>query len=82
MSRQDHTSKPSQSAGQPQERRTRPMEIQRSEQEQPELSWIALEDPDQSFLLHEDDYILDSHFNPEFDIWEVLIRLEPAESDE
>jgi len=82
MSRQDQTSQPNQGTGQPQQYRTRPMEIDRSAQEQPELRWIALEDPEQSFLLQEDDYILDSQFNREFDIWEVLIRLEPEESAE
>lgn len=82
MSQQDPPTEPSQEAGQPQQYRTRPIEVERSPRGQPELRWIALEDPDQSFLLQEDDYILDSHFNPQFDVWEVLIRLEPDESEE
>lgn len=82
MSRQDPTSQTSQNTEKTQQYRTRPIGIERTEQDQPELRWIALEDPDQSFLLHEDDYILDSQFNPEYDIWEVLIRLEPETSEE
>lgn len=78
---QQNPSQPSQDAGQPQKYRTRPIELERSDIEQPELRWIALEDPEQSFLLMDDDYILDSHFNSQFDIWEVLIRLEPDEQE-
>lgn len=57
------------------------VELERGEQAQPQLKWVVVENPDQTFLLEEDDYILDSHFNPEYDIWEVLIRLE-SDDDE
>lgn len=82
MSKHDPPSQQSQEAGQSQQYRTRLVELERSPQGQPELRWIALEDPEQSFLLKENDYILDSHFNPQFDVWEVLIRLEPDSSEE
>ncbi|MFW5911816.1 MAG: hypothetical protein ACOCQV_03660 [Halolamina sp.] len=82
MSKHDPPTQPTQESSQPREYRTRPIELDRATQTQPELRWIALEDPEQSFLLEEDDYILDSHFNPQFDIWEVLIRLEPGTESE
>jgi len=57
------------------------VELERGEQAQPQLTWVVVENPDQAFLLEEDDYILDSHFNPQYDIWEVLIRLEPEDDE-
>lgn len=65
-----------------QTREEQPVEFERKEQEQPHLKWVVVENPDQSFLLEEDDYLLDSYFNPEYDVWELLIRLEPAEEDD
>lgn len=82
MSKQDPPSQRSQAVGQSQQYPPRLIELERSPEGQPELRWIALEDPDESVLLNEDDYILDSHFNPQFDVWEVLIRLEPASPEE
>lgn len=60
----------------------RPIEFERGDSEHPLLKWVVVEDPEQSFLLEEDDHILDSHFNPEYDIWEVLIRLQAPEDEE
>lgn len=65
-----------------QQQEDQPIEFERKEQEQPHLKWAVVESPDQAFLLEEDDYILDSYFNPQYDVWEVLIRLEPAEEDD
>jgi hypothetical protein len=75
MSNQDPPTQRSQNAEQSQQYRIRPIELERSPGSQPELRWISVKDPNESFLLEENDYVLDSHFNPQFDVWEVLIRL-------
>lgn len=59
-----------------------PVEFERKNQEQPHMKWAVVESPEQSFKLEEDDHILDSYFNPEYNAWEVLILLEPAEEDD
>lgn len=58
------------------------VQFERADHEQPQLKWIVVEDPSHSFLLKEDDYILDSYFNPQYDVWEVLVRLDNSEEEE
>ncbi|MFC4407997.1 hypothetical protein [Haloarchaeobius iranensis] len=82
MSKQGPPSERGQEMDRQQQYGARPIELDRGDEGQHQLRWVVVEHPDQSFLLHEDDYILDSHFNPEFDIWEVLIRLEPGIEEE
>jgi len=65
-----------------QQSKEEPVEFERSDQKQPQLRWVVVESPDQSFLLKEDDYVLDSHFNAQYDSWEVLIRLESDEEED
>jgi|GEM_PF-4669286 len=60
--------------------RERSIELDRSTDGQPQLQWVVVENPDQAVVLTSEDYILDSYFNPEYDIWEVLVRLEPADA--
>lgn len=68
--------------GQPPRSDVRQIEFERGDLEQHQLKWIVLEHPDQTVLLEDDDYILDSYFNPQYDVWEVLIRLDPSTSEE
>ncbi len=82
MSRHDPSTPPKQEAERPHRQRDEPIELERGDRTQPLLRWLVVEDPEQSFQLHEDDYVLDSQFNPEFDVWEVLIRIEPDTNDE
>ena len=82
MSQPNQYPEQSQQTDRPQEYGLQRIELERGKEEQTQLRWLVIENPDQSIVLNEDDYILDSYFNPQFDIWEVLIRLEPEEKEE
>jgi hypothetical protein len=82
MSQPNQYPEQSQQTDRPQEYGLQQIELERGKEEQTQLRWLVIENPDQSIVLNEDDYILDSYFNPQFDIWEVLIRLEPEEEEE
>lgn len=82
MSRHNPPSTPGQGMGGTGPYEEQPVELERGNEEQPQLKWVVMETPGQSFLLGEDDYILDSYFNPQYDIWEVLIRLESPDEEE
>ena len=82
MSQPNQYPEQSQQTDRPQEYGLQRIELERGKEEQTQLRWLVIENPDQSIVLNEDDYILDSYCNPQFDIWEVLIRLEPEEEEE
>lgn len=54
----------------------------REELDTPCLEWITIEHPDDVYVLREDDYVLDSYFNPEFDAWEALVLLKPQREED
>lgn len=55
------------------------IEPRREGMDSPRLEWITMEHPDEVVVLGEQDYVLDSYFDPEFDAWEALVLLKPDE---
>lgn len=47
--------------------------IMEMEVTEPTLTWLEVEDPLQPVPIGENDRVLDSHFNDEYDVWEVLL---------
>lgn len=47
----------------------------------PTLRWASIGDPSEQIALGDDDYVLDSYFNPQFGRWEVLVIVQPREDD-
>lgn len=48
----------------------------------PTLRWISLTDPQDTVALGEQDYVLDSVFNMQYGSWEVLVLVQPTETEE
>lgn len=48
----------------------------------PTLRWVSLADPQDTVDLGEQDYVLDSVFNMQYGIWEVLVLVQPTETEE
>lgn len=49
----------------------------------PTLRWVSISHPQQGVPLGEDDYVLESVFNPQYNTWEVLVLVQPTgEEDE
>ena len=48
----------------------------------PTLRWVSLQHPQQPIPIGDSDYVLDSFFNVQFNTWEVLVLIEPAEDEE
>ena len=48
----------------------------------PTVRWITIDHPRDQVTLGEDDYVLQSVFNHQRDAWEVLVLVQPRESDE
>jgi hypothetical protein len=45
----------------------------------PTLRWVSIQHPQEPAAIGEDDYVLDSFFNPQYNTWEVLVLVEPDE---
>lgn len=58
------------------------VEPARDELDSPCLEWVTIENPNDAYVLREDDYVLDSHLNPEFDSWETLVLLKPEREED
>lgn len=48
----------------------------------PTLRWISIPHPQEQVPIGTDDYVLDSSYNPSMDAWEVLVLIQPDETDE
>ena len=48
----------------------------------PTLRWVSIDRPGASVPIGSDDYVLESVFNPGIDAWEVLVLVEPRETEE
>lgn len=55
------------------------IEPHREGMDPPCIEWITMEHPDEVVVLGEEDDVLDSYFDPEFDAREALVLLEPDE---
>lgn len=48
----------------------------------PVLTWLEISHPQQPVPIGENDRVLDSRFNEDYDVWEVLLVARPDETDE
>lgn len=48
----------------------------------PTLRWVSLSDPQQAVALDTEDYVLDSYFNAQYGVWEVLVLVQPTEGED
>lgn len=48
----------------------------------PTLRWISIDHPKTEIPIGEDDRVLESIFNLEYDTWELLVLVQPTEGDE
>jgi len=49
---------------------------------EPTLTWLELSGPQQPVPIGENDRVLDSSYNREYDTWEVLLLAVPEETEE
>ncbi len=49
---------------------------------EPTVTWLEVSHPQQPIPIGENDRVLDSHFNEQYDVWEVLLVALPGEDDE
>ncbi|WP_435153495.1 hypothetical protein [Haladaptatus sp. DFWS20] len=49
---------------------------------EPMLTWLEVSHPQQPIPIGENDRVLDSKFNEQHDVWEVLLVALPEEEDE
>ncbi|NHN58231.1 MULTISPECIES: hypothetical protein [Halorussus] len=49
---------------------------------EPTVTWLEVSHPQQPIPIGEKDRVLDSHFNEQYDVWEVLLVALPDEEDE
>lgn len=46
------------------------------------MTWLEVSHPQQPIPIGESDRVLNSHFNEQYDVWEVLLVALPEESEE
>ena len=49
---------------------------------EPTVTWLEVSHPQQPIPIGEKDRVLDSHFNQQYDVWEVLLVALPEENEE
>ncbi|USZ68669.1 hypothetical protein NGM10_02755 [Halorussus salilacus] len=49
---------------------------------EPTVTWLEVSHPQQPIPIGERDRVLDSHFNEQYDVWEVLLVALPDEDDD
>jgi len=59
-----------------------PEDIAEMDITEPTVTWLELSHPQQPIPIGEKDRVLDSHFNEQYDVWEVLLVALPEEADE
>jgi hypothetical protein len=48
----------------------------------PTVTWLEVSHPQQPIPIGEKDRVLDSHFNEQYDVWEVLLVALPEDEEE
>lgn len=59
-----------------------PDDIAEMEITEPTVTWLEISHPQQPIPIGEDDRVLDSYFNEQYDVWEVLLIAFPEEKEE
>jgi len=49
---------------------------------EPTVTWLEVSHPQQPIPIGENDRVLDSHFNEQYDVWEVLLVALPKEDED
>lgn len=49
---------------------------------EPTVTWLEVSHPQQPIPIGEKDRVLDSHFNEQYDVWEVLLVALPDEDEQ
>lgn len=62
--------------------RSQPQDIAEMDITEPTVTWLEVSHPQQPIPIGEKDRVLDSHFNEQYDVWEVLLVALPDEEDE
>lgn len=60
----------------------RPADIAEMDITEPTVTWLEVSHPQQPIPIGESDRVLNSHFNEQYDVWEVLLVALPEESEE
>ena len=68
--------------GEPAETARQPEDIAQMEITEPTVTWLEVSHPQQPIPIGETDRVLDSHFNEQYDVWEVLLVALPDEESE
>lgn len=83
MNRSNADTGPVEQSGQPSgQQASQPENIAEMEITGPVLTWLEISHPQQPVPIGENDRVLDSRYNEEYDVWEVLLVALPEESDE
>ncbi|MFC4449719.1 hypothetical protein [Halorussus aquaticus] len=69
-------------AGEPTDAAQQPDDIAEMDITEPTVTWLEVSHPQQPIPIGEKDRVLDSHFNEQYDVWEVLLVALPGEEDE
>ena len=64
------------------EQADQPQDIAEMDITEPTVTWLEVSHPQQPIPIGEKDRVLDSHFNEQYDVWEVLLVALPDEEDE
>ena len=49
---------------------------------EPTVTWLEVSHPQQPIPIGENDRVLDSHFNEQYDVWEVLLVALPEDEED
>lgn len=60
----------------------RPDDIAEMDITEPTVTWLEVSHPQQPIPIGENDRVLDSHFNEQYDVWEVLLVALPEEGED
>lgn len=71
-----------QSVGEPAETAQQREDIAEMDITEPTVTWLEVSHPQQPIPIGENDRVLDSHFNQQYDVWEVLLVALPDEEKE
>ncbi|WP_435179459.1 hypothetical protein [Halorussus sp. AFM4] len=83
MERQGTPTGPGEPAtGEQPETARQPDDIAEMDITEPTVTWLEVSHPQQPIPIGEKDRVLDSHFNEQYDVWEVLLVALPDEDEE
>ena len=68
--------------GAPTESGQRPDDIAEMDITEPTVTWLEVSHPQQPIPIGENDRVLDSQFNEQYDVWEVLLVALPDEEED